>query len=113
MLNSCYNGVVAKNKYLDRRSFRQYLVDNAEIKVGMTRDIHDCPIANFLEGKTYREWHVSPLACVPQVDAGVEDHEFRTSKWAREFIHNLDRHNGRKPMLVTGGDALYVLDEYV
>ena len=79
----------------------------------MTRDIHNCPVATFLDEITHREWHVSPLACVPQVDTGVEEYEFRTPKWAREFIHNLDRHFGRKPVVVTGGDALYILEEYV
>lgn len=110
---------MARNRYLDRRSFRAFLEEHGDRPVGWTKDIHECPVALFLEKATNREWHASPLACVPQVDAAPGedpfelDHEFRTPRWARDFIHALDRHFGRKPRMVTGNDALYVLNEAV
>lgn len=103
---------MARNRYLSRRAFTLFLAERVNRVVGKTRDIHECPVANFLGDVTRREWHTSALACVPQVNAEVEDHEFRTPKWAKEFIHNLDRHFGRRSRDVTGEEALYVLNEY-
>lgn len=104
---------VSSNKYLGRRAFRQFLEGRGDEPAGMTRDIHGCPIATYLEDATNREWHVSPLACVPQVDAEVEDHEFRPPRWARDLIHGIDRFFGKKPVVVTGNEVLFVLDEMV
>jgi hypothetical protein len=103
---------LARNRYLTRQGFRRWLESEGAIQVGLTRDIHECPVANYLNSLTMREWHTSALACVPQVRAEVEDHEFRTPKWAQRFIHNLDKHFGRKPTPVSGDDALYILEEY-
>lgn len=110
---------MARNRYLTRQGFRQFLVENEDEVVGFTRHHSECPIATYLGNVTMRTWHVSPLACVPQVDPEPgEDKfrlksEFKTPKWAAEFIHNFDKHSPRGIVQeVTGADALYVLDEY-
>src|SRR4030065_1656985 len=104
---------MAKNKYLGRRDFRRFLDSHREEAPFTTRDSNNCPVASYLYEQTRREWNVSPLACVPQVDAEVEDHEVRPPRWARDFIHSLDSYFGNKPRVVSGGEALYVLDEVV
>lgn len=103
---------MAKNMYLTRKGFREYLAHQGPAQAGVTRDIHECPVALYLSFLTNREWHASGLACVPQVRSEVESHEFKTPKWARDFIHNLDRHMGPDVVSVTGDEALYVLEEY-
>lgn len=110
---------MAKNRYLKRPEFRQYLAAHKDEVVGVTRDSQACPISSFLADETRRTWNVSTLACVPQVDAeSGEDqfnlnHEFRPPRWARDFIFAVDYYFGRKHVSITGADALYVLDEAV
>jgi hypothetical protein len=102
-----------KNKYLTRKGYAQWLRDQGTgTQVGVSRVINECPIARYLDHQTNREWHVSPLACVPRVRSEVEEHEFRTPKWAKAYIHNLDRHFGKHPKPISADEALYVLEEY-
>jgi hypothetical protein len=108
---------MAKNKYLSKKGFAKWLEDwvdevGPDVQVGTTRVIDQCPIATYLTFLTNRTWHASALACVPLVRAEVGDHEFKTPKWAKEYIYNLDRHYGRNPHLITGEEALYILREY-
>lgn len=103
---------MARNRYLTRQGFRQFLADNADVSVGRSRTIDDCPVSLYLEDVTKRVWHASPLQCVPQVDAEVEENEFRTPRWAKDFIHKFDR-EFPTPVSVTGAEALYILNEMV
>lgn len=102
---------MAANRYLKRRPFIAYLEEHGDQVVGSTRTMRECPVSLYLEDATKRVWHASPLACVPAVDAEVEEHEFKTPVWAQRFIHALDRHFGTTPVPVTGAQALYVLSE--
>jgi hypothetical protein len=104
---------MARNKYLDRAGFRQFLASRSGDLAFTIRTANACPVASYLEEQTRREWHVSALACVPQVDAEVGEHEFRPPRWARDFIHHFDSYFGTKPRAVTGEEALYVLNEVV
>jgi hypothetical protein len=110
---------MARNRYLRRDEFATFLRESGDEVVGITRDIHECPIATHLDRLTRREWHVSPLACVPQVDAeSGEDqfdlnHEFTPPRWARDFIYAIDAAFGTHSVEVSGTDALYVLHEAV
>jgi len=104
---------MARNKYLRRGGFRDYLKASGDSLAFVTRDSNLCPVATYLSDQTRREWNVSPLACLPQVDTEVEGHEFRPPRWARDFIHALDSYFGTKPKRITGNEALYVLDEAV
>lgn len=109
---------MARNRYLRRDTFRQFLVEAGDDVVGVTRRSRECPVATHLEKLTNRTWNVSALACVPQVTAESDEdqfdlrHEFKPPRWARDFIRALDKHY-LGWIEVTGNQALYVLDEAV
>lgn len=115
---------MARNRYLNKQGYRQFLVDfieeNSETsQIGVPRHTRDCPLSQYLQHLTYREWNVSALGCVPQVrterdeDPDRLNHEFKTPRWAQRYIFALDAYTGRQPVAITAGDALYVLDEAV
>lgn len=111
-----------RNVILDRRDFAEFLRDRADAPVGMARSSDDCPLARFLMEKTGVYWYVSARGCYPDPNSDAVEREsklgpaaqgFNTPRWARDFIHVLDREFRGIRSEVIGAEAWSILVEAV